>query len=205
MLGGSENRSERAEISSSLAITFYNRSGQWTVGSISTGIPSSEWSKANISSFPVLGNRQAGSSRTKSVKLEGQIGRSGPKIPVTADIPSENWFADVSSGSIRYSNAPNEKSVNGNSPGIRLEFKESLEKIDFYKDKFQNMADIGSRTIAGIEMPGRSYNYTGMDWIEYYGQITDGVWVSVKMTKIDPYAGSEAEAILSSIRFGTPQ
>ena len=67
------------------------------------------------------------------------------------------------------------------------------------------MADIGSRTIAGIEMPGRSYNYTGMDWIEYYGQITDGVWVSVKMTKIDPYAGSEAEAILSSIRFGTPQ
>ncbi len=53
-------------------------------------------------------------------------------------------------------------------------------------------------------MPGRSYHNVGMDWIEYYGEIAEGVWVSVKLSGVDASAGSEADAILNSIVFGTP-
>ncbi|MBQ1772342.1 MAG: hypothetical protein II000_10435 [Clostridia bacterium] len=183
-------------------ITFYNRDGLWTVGSITTGMNSSEYSSADISSFPVLGNRKAGSSPVKRVELDAKIGfSSGPKVGVSTDLPTENWFATVSSSSVRFSNAPTEKAVNSNTPGIRVECKESLEKIDFYKEKFENLKELAPWTIGGIQMQGRSYKYVGMEWIEYYGQIQDGVWASVTITGVDPYPGSEAEAILNTMAF----
>ena len=183
-------------------ITFYNRDGVWTVGSITTGMNSSEYSSADISSFPVLGNRRAGSSPVKRVELDAKIGfSSGPKVGVSTDLPTENWFATVSSSSVRFSNAPTEKAVNGNTPGIRVECKESLEKIDSNKEKFENLKELAPRTIGGIQMQGRSYKYVGMEWIEYYGQIQDGVWASVTITGVDPYPGSEAEAILNTMAF----
>ncbi len=185
-----------------VTVTFYaNDDGTWGVGSITTGIPSSEYKAADISGFPVIGNRAAGSSPVQSVTLENKVGFSGPTVAVTASVPTENWFAAVQSSSIRYNNAPSEKAANSNSPGIRVELKESLEKIDFYKDSFENLTELGTRTIGGVEMQARSYRYIGMDWVEYYGQIADGVWASVKTTGLDAYPGSEAEAILNSFSF----
>lgn len=182
-----------------VTVTFYNRDGAWTVGSISTGMNSSEYSVADISSFPVVGNRKAGSSPVSRVEQEAKVGYTSAKVVVSADLPIENWFQSLSSSSVRYSNAPTEKSVNSNTPGIRVECKESLEKIDFYKEKFENLKELAPWTISGIQMLGRSYKYIGMEWVEYYGQVADGVWASVTLTGVDPYSGSEAEAILNSI------
>ncbi len=185
-----------------VTVTFYaNADGTWGVGSITTGLSSSEYNAADISGFPAVGNRAAGSSPVQSVTLETKIGFSGPAVAVTASVPTENWFAKVQSSSIRYNNAPTESAVNSNSPGIRIECKESLEKIDFYKDSFENLVELGSRTIGGIPMQGRSYKNIGMEWIEYYGEVAEGVWASIKLTGLDPYAGSEADAILGSITF----
>ena len=50
-------------------------------------------------------------------------------------------------------------------------------------------------------MKGRTYTYIGMDWIEYYGQLNDSVWISVRMSGVDFSEGTETEAIVNSLEF----
>ena len=159
----------------------------------------------DISGFPVLGSgTPAGSCPTESVTLEGKIGFSGPKVPVTAEVPTINWAAVMKSSSPCYYSTPDPKKVSSNTPHIEIGFYESEEKINFYFDKFENLAALENRSIGGIEMVGRSYSYIGMEWIEYYGQLSDGIWVSIKLTGVRFETGTQTEAIVNSISFGEP-
>ena len=75
-----------------------------------------------------------------------------------------------------------------------------MDKIDFYKDQFENLKEIDSRTIGGIEMQGRTYKTVGMEWIEYYGELPSGIWVTCKISRTSIEPGSEGSAILDSVK-----
>ena len=119
---------------------------------------------------------------------------------VTVDLPTKNWYPDKASSLYIYC-APNAERADRSQSYFKIECKESLDKINFYQDKFENLAEIEPRTIGGIEMQGRTYKYIGMNWTEYYGEIAEGVWVSVKLSGVDLSAGTETEAILMSMTF----
>ena len=116
---------------------------------------------------------------------------------MTAQIPTKNWYPQKS---CIYC-APKAEKADYSQSYFKIECKESLEKIDFYKDSFENLTELEPRTIGGIGMEGRSYKNVGMNWIEYYGEIAEGVWVSIKLTGVDLSEGTETEAILTSMTF----
>lgn len=186
-----------------VTVTFKLRdNGVWTCTSIViSGVKSDEYNAADISGFPkIASSTPAGTNPTESQTLEGKVGFSGPKVNVTAAIPTQNWYPEAGSSIYIYC-APNAERADRSNSYFKIEFKESLEKIDFYKEKFENLTELEPRTIGGIEMQGRSYKYVGMEWIEYYGEIAEGVWGSVKLTGVDMSEGTETEAILLSLMF----
>ena len=163
-----------------------------------SGVNSDEYNAADISGFPkIASSTPAGTNPTESVTLETKVGFSGPKVLVTAQIPNKNWYPQKA---YIYC-APKEEKADRSQSYFKIECKESLEKIDFYKDSFENLTELAPRTIGGIEMQGRSYKNVGMDWIEYYGEVAEGVWVSIKLTGVDLSDGTETEAILLSLTF----
>lgn len=144
----------------------------------------------------------APSDQGGEVTIEGKIGWS-LKVPVTVTLPSGNWCTSEGSTAYVY-NVPDESQAYSDTPRIQFEFKESEEKINFYVDQFENLQAISGRTIGGVDMTGRSYRQYGMNWVEFYGQLSDGCWVAVKISDVDYSAGSEGDAILNSVVFGTP-
>lgn len=118
---------------------------------------------------------------------------------VTLTVPDSGWYYKKSTGDVRVYNVPSEDDAYSNSPVIIIKCKETLEKINFYIDDFENLQDIANRTIGGVEMKGRTYKNVGMDWTEYYAEHPNGAWVSISISKIDLSDGSEGSAILDSI------
>ena len=155
-----------------------------------------------VTATPVVTEAPAPGGQGGEVTIEGKIGFS-TKVPVTVTLPSGNWCTTASSTAYVY-NVPDESQAYSDTPRIQFEFKDSLEKINFYADSFENPQDIAGRTIGGVEMTGRTYKMYGMDWVEFYGQVTDGCWVAVKLSGVDYAAGTEADAILNSVVFGEP-
>jgi len=188
----------------SLTVTFKDQGdGTYACSAFAiSGIQSKEYSVADISGFPkVASSTPAGTNPTETQTFEAKVGFSGPKVNVTAQIPNKNWQPKASSGSVYIYCAPNAKKADSSFSYFKIECKESLDKIDFYKDSFENLTELAPRTIGGIEMQGRSYKNVGMDWIEYYGEIAEGVWVSIKLTGVDLSEGTETEAILMNFTF----
>ena len=187
----------------SITVTFKDKgNGVWMCNAIVTTLSSSEYNEADISGFPkIASSTPAGTNPTEKQTLETKVGFSGPKVSVTVDLPTKNWYPDAGSSSIYIYCAPNAERADRSSSYFKIECKESLEKINFYQDKFENLAEIEPCTIGGIEMQGRTYKYIGMNWIEYYGEVAEGVWVSVKLSGCDLSAGTETEAILMSMTF----
>ena len=138
------------------------------------------------------------------ITLEGKVGFGPTKVPVTATLPESGWCAEARSSTVYFYNVPDPSKAYSDTPRVSCEFEDSVDHINFYLDSFENLQELEPRTIGGIEMPGRSYKNVGMDWVEFYGEIAEGVWVSVKLSGVDYSAGTEADAILNSIVFGTP-
>lgn len=119
----------------------------------------------------------------------------------TFTLPESGWVLDVYSDSTIYMyNVPTLDDAYSDSPRIQFELKENLDKINFYKDKFENLKEIDSRTIGGIEMTGRTYKNVGMYWTEYYGELPNGIWVTCKISDVDISEGTEGDIILDSVK-----
>ncbi len=186
-----------------LLVTFRNKDDAWTCSAVSfSGFSRDEAAEADISAFPAVGSSApAGSSPVVSVTSEGEDHWTGFKFAVTADVPTRQWFPIVKSGEVRYYCAPNEARADYSDAYITVSFKESEEKINSYQDKFTDLVELDGRTIGGIDMVCRSYQYIGMKWVEFYGELREGVWVSVMTTGVDLTAGTEADALIQSLTF----
>ena len=82
---------------------------------------------------------------------------------------------------------------------IKFSFRKDVADFDFYKDKFENYKEIGTREIGGIEMTGRTYKNIGYEWTEYVGQVRDGKALSIGIVKVDLDEGTFGDRILNSI------
>ena len=188
----------------SITVTFkLQNDGTWACCSIAiVGIKSDEYNAADISGFPkIASSTPAGTNPTEPATFTVKVGFSGPKVDVTAQVPVKNWYPNARSSTLYIYCNPRAEKADYSQSYIKIECKESLEKIDFYKDKFENLQELAPRTIGGIEMQGRSYHDIGMDWVEYYGEIADGGWVSIKLTGVDFSAGTETEALVLGMTF----
>lgn len=184
----------------SVAVTFDEKDGKWTCGSISTGLSKDEYEAADISAFPKIGSSApAGSSPVSAVTLENKC--SGKTIAVTAEVPEQHWFAYRGSFDLRYYCAPNEEQAKNSYSYIMIEFFESEEKINGNIETYENAEELAARTIGGVGMKGVRYQRYGMDWVEYYGSLADDVWASIKLTGVDLSAGTETDALVNSLTF----
>lgn len=114
-------------------------------------------------------------------------------------VPAAMWIVDErSDDELRLYNTAVE---DNNAPRITIKVQSTLDRINFYLDSFENLADIESRTIGGLEMTGRTYDNIGFHWTEYYAELPNSCWVSVSIIDISTDAGSEGEAVLNSISF----
>ena len=84
---------------------------------------------------------------------------------------------------------------------IQFEVRENVEKIDFYKDDFENYQDIEDRVIGGITFRGRTYRNIGYDWIQYITQLDDGRALSIGLRNMDCVPGTMPDIILNDMTF----
>ena len=72
----------------------------------------------------------------------------------------------------------------------------------YYYDSFENVEELATRTIGGVEMAGRTYKNVGMWWTEYYGEMPTGGWLAIKISGVDIDPDTEGDTVLNSITFG---
>lgn len=183
-----------------VTVTFKNRDGYWGVTAISTGLPRDEYDGADISFLPRVGNREAGSSAAAPVTLTTQVKNTREDVAVTAEVPAENWFPQVSFGEIRFQNAASSADVSGNSAGMRISFWPDEASLLADQAAGEGLTEADSLYLLGMEMPGCTYTRYGMKLTDYTAKLSDDLLMRVTLYKLTVYEGSEAEAILKSLK-----
>ena len=183
-----------------VTITFRNRDGSWGVTSVTTDIPSDEYSAADYSFLPRVGNRFAGSSATESQTLAAKVQGGSGEASVTAQVPTEYWVAASSFGEARFMNAPDPSKAGGNSAGLRVGFWAGEAALQADHEKVENLTELEDWAALGTTLKGYAYTKNGMDMTEYVLPLKDDLWMSLRFYKCLPYAGSEAEAIAYSLQ-----
>ena len=183
-----------------VTVTFKNRDGYWGVGSITTGMSKDEYGVADTSFLPHVGNREAGSSATAPVTLTTEVKSTREKVTVTADVPTEYWFPQVSFGEARYLNAASEDKASGNSSGLRISFWPDEATLQADLNAGDNLTETESLYLLGMVMPGYTYTRYGMNMTDYVARLADNLWMRISLYKMTVYDGSEAEAIIRSLQ-----
>ncbi len=111
------------------------------------------------------------------------------------------WDKDYTSTAYIY-NVSTMDDAYSDTPRIQFELKGSLDDVNAYIDSMSNMKEIDSRTVGGVSLKGRTYTQYGMEWTEYYGKLSDGFYLVVKISDVDIAPGSEGAAILDSVTIG---
>ena len=182
-----------------VTVTFRNRDGSWGVGSVTTDMPSDEYSDSDYSFLPRVGNRLAGSSATESQTVKAKLHGTSDEIFVTAQVPVEYWTAVGSSGEARFLNAADVTKASGNSAGIRVSFWPDEASLQAEREKSENILELEGWAALGTTLKGYSFTRYGMDMSEYVLPLKDDLWMSIQFYKCLPDAGSEAEAIVYSL------
>lgn len=119
-------------------------------------------------------------------------------VNLSAMLPVD-WCSEKNAFGVNFYNVEELKDTHSGSPRIRVNIKPEVKDFDIYIKDFENIQNIQNRTIGGIDMKGRTYEFVGMDWIEYTGVIDDAHAVSVSISKID-ISGGDASDVLDSIK-----
>ena len=118
-------------------------------------------------------------------------------------LPSGDWFDEGitggASGGVTTAHFYY-KETHANAPRVDISESFTMSTFDSYKNYWENYEDIGSKTIGGIEMEGRTYKSFGMQWIDYIAKIGDEQYLGVTIIDLDPDSG-ETKALLDSITF----
>lgn len=119
-------------------------------------------------------------------------------------LPEGDWDADEATDGMyqfRIYNVASAEEAYSNDPRMLIRAYVDEDAMNYYKDGFENLADVESREIGGVTFTGRSYKDVGMDWIEYYATLEDGYVLSIKISGIDLGDGTEGSDVLDSISF----
>ena len=145
----------------------------------------------------------AGSASGKAKSNAVSVSEDLRGMTVSCEYPKENWFARVKNVQLEIHNVPTESDVKYTSPlvWINVQKGEKLDYYDTFKKDFKDLKDIPNKTIAGIDMKGRTYGEDGSDWIQYMGEIDSEYVVSIKITSSIDIESGDGKAILDSIKF----
>ena len=118
--------------------------------------------------------------------------------------PDQGWYKSVSPrfADLKLFPTDDPSHIFSGDPRITFELKSGLDKINYYYDSFENVEELATRTIGGVEMAGRTYKNVGMWWTEYYGEMPTGGWLAIKISGVDIDPGTEGDTVLNSVTFG---
>ena len=182
-----------------VTVTFKNNDGSWGVTSVTTDILSEEYSVADYSFLPRVGNRLAGSSVTEPQTMKAKVQGTSDEVIVTAQVPVEYWTTASSFGEARILNVADVTRASGNSAGIRVGFWPDEASRQAEREKAENVQELEDWAALGTTLKGYSFTKNGMDMTEYVLPLKDDLCMSLQFYKCDPCAGSEAEAIVYSL------
>ena len=126
-----------------------------------------------------------------------QFAKDDVKVKIMTKIPVSGWSYDESKRSL----VENDDPTAFGAGAIQFEVRENVEKIDFYKDDFENYQDIEDRVIGGITFRGRTYKYIGYEWIQYIAQLDDNRALSIGLRNMDCVPGTMPDIILNNMTF----
>lgn len=86
-----------------------------------------------------------------------QFAKDDVKVKIMTKIPVFGWSYDEGKRCL----VENDDPTAFGAGAIQFEVRENIEKIDFYKDGFENYQDIEGRVIGGISFRGRTYRNIG--------------------------------------------
>ena len=169
-------------------------SNSWTSGS---------WDGPEYDVTPVkLGSRPEGSGNMIDQSVTITDSRQNVEATVMFKIPEGAWCVDPGvRSSFEIINNPTTDNVPFRTPYIKVELFETSESLNYYEKDFENLTELESRTIGGVTMNGRSYKNVGIEWIEFYGQIPSGGWISIRLAYMSADPGSDCSNILDSMSF----
>jgi len=120
-------------------------------------------------------------------------------LTISGIVP-QGWYSEQrTSGSVYFYDVPSQDQVYSNTPRISVEILSRPEMLVSVRtaEDIENLADIPNRTIAGIDMVGKTYTVWGMDWFEYYALVNDTP-IMVHISRIDIESGV-GRSVLESI------
>ena len=119
---------------------------------------------------------------------------------VSFTIPENMWVSDFKNHTLYIYNVESLDEAHSAAPRIQFEIK-SADSVDSYMGEASELEELENRTIGGIDMQGRYYKLWGMHWTEYYGELPDGYWMTVRISKASIDPGSDGSNILDSVVF----
>ena len=126
-----------------------------------------------------------------------QFAKDDVKVKIMTKIPVSGWSFDDGPRCL----VENDDPTAFGAGAIQFEIRESVEKFDSYKDKFENYKDIEDRVIGGITFKGRTYKYIGYEWIQYIAQLDDNRALSIGLRDMDCVPGTMPDIILNNMTF----
>ncbi len=133
-----------------------------------------------------------------SYLLEEYYGDSVYNVRFT--LPENMWVVDFRTNTLYIYNVESLDEAHSAAPRIQFEIK-SADLVDSYMGDAAELTELENRTIGGIDMQGRYYKLWGMYWTEYYGELPDGYWMTVRISKTSIDPGSDGSYILDSVIF----
>ena len=125
----------------------------------------------------------------------------GTETMVNFEIPDGIWSVHKYNEYIKIYNDADPENPPFGTPYIWIWSRETEEEVNADVDSMENLTDVNSRTIGGVEMTGRSYVLWGIDLTEYYGELPNGIWIRVLLAEMKDGPSDECNAILDSMSF----
>ena len=173
-----------------------NKDGLWTVnGSNTSGFVSKDipQTMAVTVDYGDSGFHGEQTGVIRHMKKEGTVTLTLPE--------TGSWVPEVSGADMKISNAPGGEYSTYGCPWVKITIRDTLEAVNLHQEDFEALRDLPGRTVGGIEMVGRAYRYMDRFTTEYYGELPDVGWFSVKLVEVEQDPGSPADVMLDSIRF----
>ena len=122
-------------------------------------------------------------------------------VVVNSDFSKGDWYNDDSygkSGSLKFYNVKTKDDAYSNSPRIGVELC-NPDSMVYWEERMENVVEIDSKTIGGIELKGRTYDQVGMEWTEYYGVISGDEYIRVRISGVDITDGTDGANVLDNM------
>ena len=180
-----------------------NESGVYTVSAYNTsgfsGTEAIEKYLGIVKAEAAEANKAASANaEMKDFSVEiAQFAKDDVKVKIMTKIPVSGWSYDDGPRCL----VENDDPTAFGAGAIQFEVRETVEKFDSYKDKFENYQDIEDRVIGGITFRGRTYKYIGYEWIQYIAQLDDNRALSIGLRNMDCVPGTMPDIILNNMTF----